>query len=99
MHVFMFHTIVGCLMHNFDYSLNNSTTQQLEDLRFQPEVPIGLIYNSVQLRSINSQRVVQQQRVNEKSAKSTCNAYLRHSLSHAARLHLANAGIRLMVPR
>ena len=84
-------------MHNFDYSLNNSTTQQLEDLRFQPEVLIGLIYNSVQLRSINSQRVVQ--RVNEKSAKSTCNAYLRHSLSHAARLHLANAGIRLMVPR
>jgi len=35
-------------MHNFDYSLNNSTTQQLEDPGFQPEVPKGPIYNSVQ---------------------------------------------------
>ena len=85
-------------MHNFNYSLNNSTTRQLEDFRFQPEVPIGLIYNSVQLRSINSQCVIQQQRVNEKSAKSTCNAYLRHGLSHAARLHFANVEIKLMVP-
>ena len=74
-------TIVACLVHNFDYSLNNSTTQQLEDPCFQPEVPKVLIYNSVQLRCMNSHCVVQQQRVNEKSAKSTCNAQFCHSMT------------------
>jgi len=41
-------------MHNFDYSLNDSITQQLEDPGFQPEVPKGPIYNSVQLQCMNS---------------------------------------------
>jgi len=77
-------TIIACLMHNFDYSLNNSTTQQLEDPGFQPEVPKGPIYNSVQLQCMNSQCVVQQQRVNEKSAKSTCSAQFCHSMSRKA---------------
>ena len=54
---------IACLMHNSDYSLNNSTTQQLEDPGFQPEVPKGPIYKSVQLWCMNLQCVVH---VNEK---------------------------------